>query len=380
MVALAGTKTAPDTWRFDISGAVAATVTMDYGDGTVPVSLPVVAGAATVTHQYLAAGQHTYTATVTDTVTAVAATLTDLAAKAATLDALHTYMQPYGGTLNDISRTTAKASLTVTVNVGAATIYAQVMPAEPLPYVLVSGWIADTVGITSWQIWRAAAGDRVLVAEGAAPQAAFSIEDHLAPVQVPITYELVIRKTSGGTLTQTTFTSNEVMLTGTRGCYLTDPYSGATVTVTLASWPERARQARQAVLSVISRPDPVVLSDVHTWASGTWTFLTGTDGQLDALLDVLQGHGIVYLRTQPGSSIASVYAAAGTISETRYSRSGADQRRMVAVDIQEIAPIPYAGLPSRSNLAGLATLATTLEELSRVRETLLQLSLIPVSA
>ena len=256
-------------------------------------------------------------------------------------------------------------------------IVATVTAASPVPVVTLTVTIDNPAQVVGWTIYRVSSVDaRLPVWLGATSSGAYTLVDHTAPLGVPVTYELaVVYATSS-----TTVTSAPVTLTGTAGCFLTDPASGTTLAVTLVSWPEREREPRQAALEVPGSPDPVVLSDVHTSPAGDWRFYTATDAATTALVGLLTAQAVAILRTEPGSSIPNTTASIGKIAEVRYSGKGGDQRRWIDVGIQEIAPLPATALPLDATLGGLAVYhgITTLAQLALLRPTLLQLSQIPV--
>lgn len=369
MLAVDATKTAPDTWAFTVTGVSAASFRVELGDSSAPLTVDTdPSGTTVVEHRYTTPGHHDYVVTFTAVITAWAATLQQITDRVATLDEIAAAI----ATLGEVPRDRDVVTVAVTVDVGPATIAATVVPANPVPFVQVDVWIGNPATVRSWTVSRDGAGQLVTIRVGGASFGAESFEDHTAPLAVPVTYRLTVTYSDG---TAVSVTSAAVILAGTAGCFLTDPHTGATAAVTLVSWPTRERAARRSVLDVLARPDPIALSDVHTWAAGTWTLLTRTDNELAALLDILTASAVVLLRTQPGASITDVTASVGTIGETRYSGRGDDPRRLLAVDIQEIGPIPATALPLNATLADLADLAPgTLNDLDEIRPTLLQLS------
>jgi hypothetical protein len=251
-------------------------------------------------------------------------------------------------------------------------IVATLIAAAPLPYIQIDVVIDNPGDVTQWTITRLAPPTAdVMIRLAYSSGGAESLEDHEAPLAVAIAYRLDVTRASGAT---ETVQSNQVAIEGTTGCFLSDPYGGDVMAIEVQAWPERLYAARASVLEVIGRADPVGLSDVHSWAQGTWTLLTRTDAATDQMINLLGSSSIVLLRTQPTSSIKTVYAMVLDIAEARYSGSGADQRRLTDVDLQEIAPIPAMARALDSTLLGLSTLAETLQGLSQVRPTLLQLS------
>lgn len=295
---------------------------------------------------------------------------------------------PYGGTLatlaatpglstlGAIAATTERVTVPVTVDVGPATLNATVKAADPVPQVQLDVWIGNPASVGSWVVERITPDEVVPIRIQTGPGAAETFIDYLAPVGVPLTYRLTVTYTNPATSPYSVSTE-PIVITGTEGCYVTNPATGATLRVTLATWPQQTYAERQAVLEVLARPDPVVLSDVHSTAAGEWTFYTTTDAQRRALLDLLRAQRIVVLRTQPTSSIDTVTAAVGKIVERRFSGYGGDQRRWIEVEHQVIASLPAITLPWPATLDGLhRQVPGTLADLNGLRPTLLQLSMV----
>jgi hypothetical protein len=378
MMTLTGVATAPDTWQFTVAGldpVESPEFTITYGDSTAPFTVTTDPSGTTVTtHTYTTPGHHDYTVTARATKTAYAATLQALADLHATLAQLGA--DPLAPTLGSIpSSTQTAAPLVVTVDVGAATVWATVVDGDPVPVVQVDTYIGNIGDVVGWAIARDQPTQSAPIYIGSRLNEAVSFIDTLAPLGVPVTYRLTITYLDGSTAV---VLSNTVTITGTTGCYLTNTATGATERVTLARWDKRARSSRRALLQVLNRPDPVALSDVHATPAGTWTLYTATDDQTAALTGLLLGLGaVVVLRTQPGSSITPCTVSVGEVTEARYSDYGGDPRRWIEAQVQEIEPLPATALPLASTLGGLADMAATLAELSTLRTTLLQLSMVP---
>lgn len=255
------------------------------------------------------------------------------------------------------------------------TITAQTVDADPIPVVQIDVTMDAPAPVIGWNITRVVPGESVVIWIGAAGQSAMSVFDHTAPIGQPVTYTLTVV-----TDTSTDYvTSAPVTLAGTIGCFLTNPITGKTLPVELATWPARSWESRSTVLEVLARPDPIGLTDAHTTPAGTWTLITRTDAARVELVEMLVTGAIATLRTQPGSSITPCTVLVGTVVENRYSGAGGDQRRLIGVGIQEIAPLPATALPIAATLGGLAVFdGDTLALLAQQRTTLLGLSQIPV--
>ncbi|MFI6688913.1 hypothetical protein [Streptomyces sp. NPDC050485] len=338
----AKTSATPDdraTTTFTVTnGKQAGKATVATGDGrSVEITLDAT-GTGTGTYQYSDPGHHTYTATVTAPCPVLYATWQLLERAIDLWSVVGEFVQTWA----DTDRATETASATVDVDVGPATLWATVTPDQPVPHIQIDAWIGDAGTVTAWQIERVApqgGGDQnVPIYLGDKSSGAISIEDHEAPLGQTVIYRLTITRKNG---TVQIIESSPILIDGTRGCFLTDTTSAATVAVTLRAWAERTSKARQSVLTVLNRPDPVVLSDIHTIPEGKWVFLTRTQAELEALYGVLLAGRLVLLRTQPDSAIRTTYAAVGDITESRlYPELGDAWERLVEVEVQEVAPIP----------------------------------------
>jgi hypothetical protein len=351
---------------YTITGAKAPTAQLDPGDGSEPVSVPISGGTGTAMHTYADPGHHTYTASVNAACPQLWKTWGEVPA-AATWHEVPELARTWG----DAVRTEESATATATVDVGPATVWATVVPADPVPLIQVDTWIGDQDNVVLWTIERqcrdAVPDLNTVIWQRRTHPGAQSIEDREAPFGVPVTYRLAVTFRDS---TKASATSEPVVITGTRGCVLTSTMTGQTIPIALKSWDEREREARQSVMAVMNRPDPVVVSDVHSTASGTWVILTYTRADLDNLYTVLLGARLVLLRSQPGSSIRSVYAAVGTITEARlYVEDGAAEHRLVSVAVQEVAPIPATARDSSVTWGQLAAAFATWGELAEALPT-----------
>lgn len=254
----------------------------------------------------------------------------------------------------------------------ATVINAAVIAGPVVPRIQIDVTVDSPATVIGWDVTRVAAGGTVQIYLGTTSSGAFTLIDDTAPLGVEVVYRLQVTYSN---YTTAAATSTAVTITGTAGCFLTNPRTGITVPIELYTWPQRKRDPRQAILEVMGRADPVGLVDVHTTAAGTWTIATATDAGRDQLTTLLTTGAVVLLRTQPTASIPAVTALVGAVTERRVTGTGGDQRRYHDIAIQEIAPPPATAFPLASTLGGLAVYdGDTLGELSQLRSTLQQLS------
>jgi hypothetical protein len=331
------------------------TVELDPGDGTTTVHMDIGAdGTATGEKTYSAAGHHVYTATVTVPMTARYPTWADLYGALATWDAVPADTATWA----DLTATSETASVQVEVMTGDGAVWATAVDDTP-PYAQVDTWSGRPDDITSWTVTRnvpaVPVSDRVVIYQGTTHPGAFSIEDDEAPFGVPISYTFTVTYTNG---TRASWSSNSVTLTGGTGfggCWVTDPAAGRSLRVTIAEWTTRDFAARQSVLAVMNRPDPIVLSDVHTWASGDIVLITATQADLTTLRAILNGSRIILIRSWAGSSIEAAYMAVGDYSESRiYATDPYAWDRSVSIAYQEIRPVPVTARDLRVSWGDIA--------------------------
>ncbi|CAM5600316.1 hypothetical protein GCM10010329_50110 [Streptomyces spiroverticillatus] len=345
-VAVTTTEAGRTLATFTVTNAKAAGVALvDPGDGgeKLRVTLTAQEGdpglfTGTTTHPYTVPGHTTYTAS------AVAAAPSPAPTWSAVPDRWPVWPDVEAGvvTWEDVARTEEYAEVPVTVDVGDATVWATVYDAYPLPRIHIATWIAAPDKIRRWTLRRyvpSAGGDfDVDIWAGDRKAVNLSLEDGEAPLDQPVTYRLTLELNDG---TRTVLTSNEVMISGTRGCFLTDTRSGRTVPVQVQAWDAREWESRQSLLVVMGRADPVVLTDRHVRPKGTWSLLTRSREELESLYSVLLSSRHVLLRTQAASSLKAVYVAVGNLAEQRlYPGIGNAWERLTQVQVQEVAPIP----------------------------------------
>jgi hypothetical protein len=324
---------------FTVANAKGTTAQVWPGDGSGPVPVTLTSGTGTVEHRYTDAGHHVYTAVATAPMTALYGTWQALADANTTWDAVPDAFDPWRAA----DQTEETATTTVTVDVGDATVSAVVIDAAPIPFIQVNCWFGYPSEVIGWTLTRQAPGavpaQNVVIYTQTAAQELVQVSDREAPIGIPVTYKLTVRYSSGRATT--TDVSNTVIITGVTGCFLTAPQTGQTMAIEVQAWDERKTSVRRSVLEISGRTDPIVLSDVVLLPEGNWNLLTRTREQLDLLYSILSASRLVLLRTQPASSLRTVYAAVGDFTEERvYPADGTAWERYMNVTIQEVMPTP----------------------------------------
>lgn len=330
------------TFTLEHAHTTGITVPLDPGDGTTTVDMDIQAdGTATGTKTYTHTGHWIYTATVT----------VPLTPRYATWEAVYTSLATWGAfvadtrTWADVYADSETASCEVEVIVGNGAIWATAINTTAPPYVQIDTFSGKPEEVTSWSITRHCPDvpvmDGVTIYEGTSYSGSMSLEDTEAPWGEQVWYTWTVTYADG---TSETFTSNSVVLTGPHdfgGCWITDPSSGATMRITIQEWTEREREARQSILAVMNRADPVVLSDVHTWPSSEIIFITTTEYDLKQARSILYGSRMILVRSWAGSSIETAYLAVGNVTEARlYPYDASAWHRSITVAAQDIRPLP----------------------------------------
>ncbi len=169
---------------------------------------------------------------------------------------------------------------------------------------------------------------------------AANVADYEAPQNTTLAY--YARVTDGSTTTD----SMVVTVTGVvdRGgdCVfgLTNPL--ATTPVTVVSFPELRSEIRRDVVNVIGRRDPVVVSDVRQYPSGTLTVATLSDGERLSLQSMLADGGVIAFSPKlPTYGFSDIwYLSVGNVNEQRLSPIGHAPERSFIMDVQRVAPPP----------------------------------------
>lgn len=134
--------------------------------------------------------------------------------------------------------------------------------------------------------------------------------------------------------------------------------------VQLVGWSEVARKSRSAVFGVRNRPDPIVVSDVHTSRAVTVELLTHTYAEAERLDAALSAGFPCFFQTPGNVPLRSMYA---TVGDFTWRRSGVREspRRVFSVPLTEVAPPPLSivgpGFTFQTILDGFDTFADLLD-------------------
>lgn len=169
---------------------------------------------------------------------------------------------------------------------------------------------------------------------------ALNAADYEAPQNTTLTY---FARVSDGTSTQeSTLVTVAGMVDRGADCIfgLTNPLG--IVPVNVVGIPELRSQGRQDVVQVIGRADPVVVSDIRAYPSGTLTIATLTDDErqdVNALL--ADGQVIAFSPRYTTYGFSDIwYLSVGNVTEKRISPLGYLPERFIELEVQRVAPPP----------------------------------------
>ena len=206
-------------------------------------------------------------------------------------------------------------------------------------------WVVLTVactGMTSASIYRITP-DGTRAVRGALDKAgagALNAADYEAPQNQALSYVAVV--TDGSTAK----TSAIVTVTGTldRGADvlfgLTNPL--ATVPVHVLGIPDLTTNVMQESVRVVGRPDPVVVSDVRSYPTGTLMLATISDAERLAVNSLLaSGLVLAFSPRYPSYGFDDVwYLSIGAVTEKRSSEDVTAPEREWDLAFQRISPPP----------------------------------------
>jgi hypothetical protein len=208
-----------------------------------------------------------------------------------------------------------------------------------------SRWIVLSVsctGMTAASIYRITPdGTRaVRNALNKAGAGALNAADYETPQNQALSYIAVV---TDGTLSKT---SSIAVVSGTidRGADvlfgLTNPL--ATVPVNVVGIPDLATSPPQEVVRVVGRADPIVVSDVRSYPTGTLMLATVDDAERLAINSILAGGSILAFSPRyPTYGFDDVwYLSIGGVAEKRASEVVTDPAREWDLAFQRIAPPP----------------------------------------
>lgn len=169
---------------------------------------------------------------------------------------------------------------------------------------------------------------------------ALAAADYEAPQNTTLTY---FARISDGVSTQESqplTVDGQVSRGGDVIFGLTNPL--ATLPVTVEKVNDLLSESAQEVVKVVGRKDPIVVSDVRQYQSGSLSVFTLTPTDRQALLSVLESGAVIAFSPQyPDYGFSDVwYLAVSRVTETRVSPIGSAPERRFTLEFQRVAAPP----------------------------------------
>lgn len=118
-----------------------------------------------------------------------------------------------------------------------------------------------------------------------------------------------------------------------------DPFNGTVINV--ESFTEDELRAQNDEVTVLGRPDPVVVAFGRTWARGELVLISTTDEERHALESIFETGRLVVFQARRGAGIdRALYLAPGDVSVQRVSRMAFEPARRWLVNVQRVAAPP----------------------------------------
>lgn len=115
------------------------------------------------------------------------------------------------------------------------------------------------------------------------------------------------------------------------------------VVVRVNDWTNHTYESSSESVWVHGRSDPVVIGSTRRLPSGVLTLLTLNNEEAEAIMATLAGGITCYAPRYPepaGIPKGIIYLSVSRVSEARLNQQGEDPARLLALDVQEIAPPP----------------------------------------
>ncbi|WP_194896309.1 hypothetical protein [Catenulispora pinisilvae] len=294
------------TFTVELSGTPGVdTVELDFGDQTPPVTVTLdAAGHGTADHRY-PAWSASYTARAAARVGGEFESWRELAGAVPTWADLPG-RSPTWRQVSGLVRTDCPVTIELS-GLGYIELLPQCTPAPGVRVEVVLGSLPKPV--KQWNVWQE---DRGRIYAGTDPRGG-AVWDWEAPLGVELEYGVTVDYQDGS---WDPLVPSRTSFTCASGCWLSSLATTETMPVTVQAWDSVEFEARQSVVSVAGRPDPVVVFDSHLWPTTSITLRTADRDHRDQLERILKT-GSILLRTQGASSLDTVYLAVGNFARAR---------------------------------------------------------------
>ncbi|MFF4791818.1 hypothetical protein ACFY2M_19115 [Streptomyces sp. NPDC001276] len=171
---------------------------------------------------------------------------------------------------------------------------------------------------------------------------AMVIEDHEAPLNVPVTYRIEIYSPSGVLTSTRSSLPATLTLADINEVWLKDPANPQrSVKVAVARAPDWQRPIQQASVVVRGRRNKVILSGRRQGREGDLAIWTRSDAERDALHLLLDSGNTLLWQAAPGMGVTDMYVNVAEVTETRVGGPAQDPWRAWTLPMTE-ADMPVA--------------------------------------
>ncbi|MET8079980.1 hypothetical protein [Streptomyces sp. NPDC005303] len=175
------------------------------------------------------------------------------------------------------------------------------------------------------------------------------VQDHEAPIGVPVSYRIEIRSLAGAVYSVRTSDSVTLTLADINEAWLKDPGNPQrNLKVVVQQAPDWTRPIDQAAFVVRGRRNKVVLSGMRQGLEGDLAVWTRSDAERQSLHLLLNSGNTLLWQANPGMGVDDMYVNVGQIAETRTGKLAQDVWRAWTL------PLTEADLPATTGVNGPA--------------------------
>lgn len=208
-----------------------------------------------------------------------------------------------------------------------------------------SRWITLSVtctGMTEGTVYRVTSSGNVPVrgALNKAGSGAITAADYEAPQNTTLAYVAIVTDGALAATSSIVSVSGVIDRGGDVIFGLTNPLAWTIVNV--VGIPEVKSATRQSIVQVVGRADPVIVSDVRPYPTGTLAIATLTDAERAAVNGLLAtGQVIAFSPRHPAYGFDDIwYLSVGNANERRVSRLATRPERYFDLEFMRVAPPP----------------------------------------
>ncbi|MFD5491638.1 hypothetical protein ACFWH4_01520 [Streptomyces sp. NPDC127091] len=174
------------------------------------------------------------------------------------------------------------------------------------------------------------------------------VEDHEAPMGVPVSYRIEIYSPTGSLSTRGSDTVT-LQLADINEAWLKDPGNPQrNLRVVVQSAPDWQRPIEQSTVVVRGRRNKVVLSGRRQGLEGDLAIWTRTDDEREALHLLLDSGNVLLWQAAPGMGVDDMYVAVGQANENRVGQLAQEQWRAWSL------PLTEQDMPATTGINGAA--------------------------